>query len=78
MQPHLELEHAANAPGIDGRCTTGNLTGNTVNVKQKGQDDAMLDMNRSRILDYYLVVAGPCGAPVSSRGKIRPICIDAV
>jgi hypothetical protein len=35
-------------------------------------------MKSTAPLDYYLVFTGPKAAAVSSRGTLRPFCIDAV
>jgi hypothetical protein len=51
------------AKGIDGRFTSGPLSGRTVNVKW---------------LDYYLVMTGPASPALSSRRAVRPWCITAV
>lgn len=75
---HIALESAANAAGYDGHFTTGRLTGRTVNVKTYGKREGLLDMNSMAPLDYYLVFTGPKVAATSSRGTLRPFCIDAV
>lgn len=75
----VELENAANAAGYDGRFTTGDaLAGRSVNVKAYTKHEAILDINLSAPLDYYLVFTGRKAAGGSSRGTIRPFCIDAV
>lgn len=74
----IELETAANAAGIDGHFTTGELAGRTVNVKTYGKREGLLDMKSTAPLDYYLVLTGPKAAAVSSRGTLRPLCIDSV
>jgi hypothetical protein len=74
----IELEAAANVAGYDGHFTTGVLAGRTVNVKAYTRHESILDINPSAPLDYYLVFTGPKGAPASSRGTLRPFCIDAV
>jgi hypothetical protein len=73
----LELETAANVAGYDGHFTTGAMAGQTVNVKAYTRHEQMLDINPSAPVDYYLVLTGPKGAPVSSRGTLRPFCIEA-
>ena len=40
--------------------------------------EGMRDINPNAPLDAYLVLTGPKGALVSSRGTLRPFCIDAV
>lgn len=74
----IELENAANVAGYDGHFTTGALAGRTVNVKAYTRLEWMLDINPNAPLDHYLVFTGPKGAPVSSRGTLRPFCIDGV
>jgi hypothetical protein len=77
----IELEAAANAAGYDGHFTTGELAGRTVNVKTYGKREGMLAINPDAPLDYYLVFTGPKAAKealISTRGTLRPFCIDAV
>ena len=38
----------------------------------------MLDINLNAPLDYYLVLAGAPSALASSRGTLRPFCIQTV
>jgi hypothetical protein len=73
-----ELETSAAAPAIDGRFGAGPLQGRTVNVKWYPKRDGLLDMTESTTLDYYLVLTGPRSAATSSRGSLRPWCIEAV
>ena len=76
---NIKLENAANAAGYDGRFTTGDaLNGRSVNVKAYPKHEAILDINLSAPLDYYLVFTGRRAAGGSSRGALRPFCIDAV
>lgn len=72
------METAANAAGIDGQFTKGTLATRTLNVKTYGKREGLLDMKSTAPLDYYLVFAGPKAAAASSRGALRPFCIDAV
>ena len=74
----IELEEAANVAGYDGHFTTGVLVGKTVNVKAYGKFESLLDINPNAPLDYYLVFTGRKAAAMSSRGTLRPFCIDAV
>jgi hypothetical protein len=74
----IELEASAVAAGIDGRFRSGPLQGRTVNIKWYLKREGMLDTTESTVLDYYLVLAGPPSAAVSSRGTTRPWCIEAV
>jgi hypothetical protein len=73
----IELESSAVAAAIDGRFRSGPLAGRTVNIKWYLKREGMLDTSESDRLDYYLVLTGPPSAAVSSRGAIRPWCIDA-
>ena len=74
----IELETAANTAGYDGRFTKGAISGKTVNVKAYGKNERVLDINPNAPLDYYLVFTGPAGGAGSSRGSVRPFCIDKV
>lgn len=74
----IKLEAAANTAGYDGRFMTGAIAGRTVNVKAYTKQENILDINPNAPLDYYLVMTGTKGAPASSRGTLRPFCIDAV
>jgi len=74
----IALEGSATAKGIDGLLTTAPLAGRTVNVKWYLKREGILDVTRHPGLDYYLVMTGPAGAAVSSRGTSRPWLIEAV
>lgn len=74
----IKLEPTATATAIDGRFRSGSLKGRTVNVKWYLRREGLLDMTASQDLDEYLVMTGPIGAAVSSRGGTRPWRIDAV
>jgi hypothetical protein len=77
----IELEAAANVAGYDEHFTSGALIGQTVNVKAYGKSEGLLDINPHAPLDYYLVFTGPKPtkeALISTRGTLRPFCIDAV
>lgn len=74
----IELTAAANNTAFDGHFTTGSLSGRTVNVKAYGRQESSLDVTKSPTLDYYLVLTGPKGALNSSRGALRPFCIESV
>jgi hypothetical protein len=56
---------------------SGLLRGATVNVKWYLKREGLLDTSESARLDYYLVLTGPPSAAGSSRGAIRPWCIEA-
>ncbi len=66
------------AAAIDGRFTSGPLQGRTVNVKWYPTRDGLLDVTQSPTLDYYLVLTGPASLAQSSRGTVRPWCIESV
>lgn len=74
----IELEPSASAAGIDGRFRSGALQDRTANIKWYLKREGLLDTTDSTALDYYLVLAGPPAAAVSSRGTTRPWCIQAV
>lgn len=74
----IELEASAVAEGIDGVFRSGPLRGSTVNVKWYLKREGLLDTSESARLDYYLLMTGPPGAAASSRGGVRPWCVDAV
>lgn len=74
----IELAVAANNTAFDGYFTTGPLSGRTVNVKTYLRQYGLLDMTESAALDYYLVFTGPKGQLGSSRGTLRPFCIESV
>ena len=74
----VELETAANTAGYDGRFTAGGLAGRTVNIKAYTKYEGMLDINPNAPLDYYLVLTGAPSALASSRGTLRPFCIQTV
>lgn len=74
----IELEPTAVTAAFDGRFTSGPLQGRRVNVKWYLKREGVLDMTKSETLDYYLVLTGPATAALSSRGGIRPWCIESV
>lgn len=74
----IELETAANVPGYDGHFTTGAMAGRTVSVKAYPRREGMLDIDPNAQSDAYLVLTGPKGTLVSSRGTLRPVCVNAV
>jgi hypothetical protein len=74
----IELETSAVTAAVDGRFRTGPLRGRTVNVKWYLKREGLLDIIEAPALDYYLVLAGPVSAAMSSRGGRRPWCIEAV
>ena len=74
----IELEESANAKGFDGHFKSGTLAGRTVNIKWYSKLEYMLDINPDALPDFYLVMTGPKGQAVSSRGGVRPWLIDYV
>lgn len=74
----IELEVSAAAAGIDGHFRSGPLQGRTVNIKWYLKREGLLDTTESTALDYYLVLTGPPSSAVSSKGTMRPRCIEAV
>ena len=74
----IDLEASAVAKAIDGRFAAGPLAGCTVNVKLYGKREGLLDVVDDPTVEYYLVLTGPRGGAVSSRGGGRPILIGAV
>ncbi|MER7364632.1 hypothetical protein [Nonomuraea wenchangensis] len=74
----IELEKSAVTAAIDGRFTAGPLHGQTVNVKWYLKREGLLDMTERAALDYYLALTGPASPAASSRGSVRPWCIESV
>jgi len=74
----IELEESASAKGIDGHFRSGHLAGKSVNIKWYSKLEYMLDITPQALPDYYLVMTGPKGQAVSSRGSIRPWLINHV
>ena len=73
----IELEPSATAAGIDGHFRSGPLGGSSVNIKWYLKLEGLLDMTDPGP-DVYLVLAGPRAVASSSRGQLRPWCVDAV
>lgn len=69
---------AANNTAFDGHFTTGSSAGQTVNVKTYLQQYGSLDVTERPSLDYYLIFTGPKSNLGSSRGTLRPFCIQSV
>ena len=75
----IELEASAVAKGIDGRFRRGPLAGRTVDIKAYGKQEGLLDLpTHDQVPDFHLVLAGPKGGAVSSRGMTRPWVISSV
>src|SRR3954465_3265791 len=50
----IELEHLANAKGIDGHFLAGPLAGKSVNIKYYGKQEGLLAIAAVGSPDYYL------------------------
>ncbi|OBB90319.1 hypothetical protein [Mycolicibacterium peregrinum] len=74
----IDLVSSGSNAAFDGHFTSGLLAGKTVNVKAYGRQEGLLDVITNPTLDYYLVMTGPKGALKSSKGGLRPFCIDSV
>ena len=74
----IALEESASQKALDGRFTSGNLLGRSVNIKWYAKQEGFLDLTPGALPDYYLVMTGPKAGPISSRWTTRPWVIDAV
>jgi len=75
----VELAPSATHKGSDGRFQGGPLHGAAVEIKCYPKREGLLDMKIVEpVPDYYLVLTGPKGTAISSRGQPRPWCIAAV
>ncbi|GIF51089.1 hypothetical protein DFJ67_0312 [Asanoa ferruginea] len=74
----IEPSDLANEAGVDGRFRSGSLQGGTVNVKWYPKRDGLLDLTDTADPRFYLVLAGPAAPAASSRGTVRPWCVEAV
>jgi hypothetical protein len=74
----LELSASATARDVDGHFRSGPLAGQSVNVKLYGKRENVLDLEPETGVQWYLVLAGPRGYAVSSRGSTRPLTIASV
>jgi hypothetical protein len=74
----IRLQHSANHKGIDGHFTTAPLFEKSVNIKYYGKQEGLLDIATTDPPDFYLVLTGTKTTASSSRGKIRPWCIEKV
>jgi hypothetical protein len=72
------LEHSASTRSIDGYFAAAPLAGRSVNIKWYGKQEGLLDLVRDYPPDYYLVLTGPRGPAMSSRGGVRPWLIRHV
>jgi hypothetical protein len=75
----VQLESSAVTQGMDGRFRSGPLAGRTVDIKSYGKREGLLDLpTHDAPADFHLVLTGPKGGAVSSRGATRPWIVDAV
>lgn len=74
----IEMVTSANQAGHDGLFRSGPLAGRSVNVKCYPKRESRIDIRPEYIPDYYLVLAGPPAAAVSSRGATRPLVVQDI
>ena len=74
----IVLEESASHKSIDGHFSDEPLKGCTVNIKWYAMREGLLDITPGAPPDYYLVLAGPQSASMTSRGRVRPWTIEAV
>jgi hypothetical protein len=74
----VRLQESASHKGIDGYFVEGPLAGRSVIVKWYGKQESLLDINLDGPCDYYLVMTGPRGTSMTSRGGTRPWVISYV
>jgi hypothetical protein len=74
----IALEESASRKAVDGHFTDNPLTGRSVNIKWYAKQEGLLDITPDALPDYYLVLAGPKSAAISSRGIARPWLIASV
>ena len=72
------LSQSASQAAIDGYFTDPPLAGKSADIKFYPKHEGLLDVNRSTLPDFYLVLAGPRTAAMSSRGTTRPLVIESV
>ena len=75
---NIKLIEAANNKAIDGYFTSGPLAEHSVDIKFYGKQEGLLAINDDMQPDYFLVLTGPKGSAVSSKGKSRLCVIDHV
>lgn len=77
---HIDLEESASNKGSDGFFREGALKGRSVNIKWYAMQQGILDINAdvSGRPDYYLVLAGPKSAQMTSKGAPRPWVVESV
>lgn len=74
----IQLEESAVSKSLDGYFKSGSVNGRSVNIKWYAKQEGLLDITPDSLPDYYLVLAGPKAAAVSSRGKTRSWLIESV
>ena len=76
----INLESSASNKGSDGYFDEGALKGRSVNIKWYALREGILDINAeaSGRPDYYLVLAGPKSAQMTSKGVPRPWVVESV
>ena len=74
----IELAPSATQAGHDGRFSSGPLASKTVDMKYYAKREGLLDINARNLPDYYLVLAGPRSAAMTSKAGMRPFMIEEV
>jgi hypothetical protein len=78
----IELNPSASQAAHDGHFRHGPLAGKSVNIKLYSRQSSLLDVADSDTPidhpDYYLVMVGPKGTSLTSRGTSAPLSIDTV
>jgi len=78
----IGLNSSASQAAHDGFFRNSLLDGKSVNIKLYSTQSSLLDVvssdNPSDHPDYYLVMTGPKGTGLSSKGTSAPLCIEAV
>lgn len=77
---HIKLEESASHKGSDGFFEDGQLKRRSVNIKWYAMREGLLDINAdaSGRPDFYLVLAGPKSAQMTSKGAPRPWVVESV
>jgi hypothetical protein len=78
----IELNPLANHAAHDGHFRSAPLKGKSVNIKLYSKQTSLLDVIASDVPsdhpDYYLVMVGPNGMSLTSKGTSAPVSIDSV
>ena len=74
----IALEQSASHKAIDGRFSTGTLTGRSVNIKWYALREGLLDITPDTLPDYYLVLTGSRSSAMTSLERSRPWAIEEV